>query len=501
MGLSMAVVAILALPLIFLITDAQSAGWSQLSALLFRSLTLQLLFNTVRLAAIVTALCAVIGTAAAWFIERTDLPLRQVWAVLIVLPLAIPDFLLAFGWVSIAPWVTGFWGATLVMTVGLFPLVFLPVSASFRGADPAQEEIARSLGRGQWYVFWHVTVRQALPAILGGCLLVSLPLLAEYGAFEMLRFQTFTTTIFSEFQVSFDAAGACALSIVLVGLGFVILAAEMGVVSRFPPGAPPKMRSRATVRRRLGPAGLGVMLGFVILAALGLGMPLGVTIYWLTQGGRSTLPATATVGTAAMTTIAYSAIAATLATIAAVPLALLVIRYPRAGALALERVAYAVLSLPGLVIALAFIFISTRYFSQLYQSSFLLVCAYGVLFFPYALVSIKASVARVPVGLEQVARSLGVGRWAVFRRVTLPLILPGVAAGFCLVFLLSATEVTTTLLLIPASTETLSTQFWAFSQDVSYSAAAPYAMAMILIAILPGYILSRWFNLHSARMA
>ena len=117
--------------------------------LIFRSLTATLLWNTVRLTVVVTVLCAVIGTAAAWFVERTDLPGRRVWAVLVVVPLAIPDFVVSFGWASLSTWVQGFRGAVLVMTLAVYPLVYLPVAASFRGADPGQEEVARSLGAGR----------------------------------------------------------------------------------------------------------------------------------------------------------------------------------------------------------------------------------------------------------------------------------------------------------------------------------------------------------------
>ena len=96
----------------------------------------------------VTALCAVVGTLAAWFVERTDLPCRRLFAILVVIPLGIPDFVVSFGWRAIFPSIGGFWAAVLVMTLAVYPLVFLPVAASLRGADPAQEEVARSLGLG-----------------------------------------------------------------------------------------------------------------------------------------------------------------------------------------------------------------------------------------------------------------------------------------------------------------------------------------------------------------
>ena len=126
--------------------------------------------------------------------------------MLLVVPLAIPDFVVSFGWSSIITWVAGFRGAVLVMTLAVYPLVYLPVAASFRSADPGQEEIARSLGLGRLETFCRVTLRQARGAILGGCLLVALVLLAEYGAFEILGYQTFTTEIFTEFSVSLRRA-------------------------------------------------------------------------------------------------------------------------------------------------------------------------------------------------------------------------------------------------------------------------------------------------------
>ncbi len=98
---------------------------------------------------VVTALCAVLGHALAWFVERTALPGRRMWAVLVVIPLGIPDFVVSFGWKAIFPAFGGFWAAVLVMTLAVYPLVFLPVAANMRNADPAQEEVARSLGLGR----------------------------------------------------------------------------------------------------------------------------------------------------------------------------------------------------------------------------------------------------------------------------------------------------------------------------------------------------------------
>ena len=126
---------------------------------------------------------------------------------------------------------------------------------------------------------------------------------------------------------------------------------------------------------------------------------------------------------------------------------------------------------------------------------------YVVMFFPMAVVSVRAAVARSPVGVEEVGHSLGVTRRSVFWRVTLPLIAPGLAAAFCLVFLEAATELTATLVLRPTGVQTLATQFWAYQTNLSYSQAAPYAAVMVLIAAVPSYVLGRWFDRLPSRAA
>ncbi len=194
-------------------------------------------------------------------------------------------------------------------------------------------------------------------------------------------------------------------------------------------------------------------------------------------------------------TALYSAIAAALATAMALPVALLAIRHRRRSYRLLERSTYLVLAMPGLVIALALSYFTERYANGfLYQSAPLLVIAYAILFFPLALVGVRASIVQAPVGLEEVGRSLGQGRFAVLWRVTLPLLAPGLAAAFSLVFLSAVTELTATLILIPTGVQTLATQFWAYQQNLSYGQAAPFALTIIAIAALPSYVLGRFFD-------
>ncbi|HEY1665120.1 MAG TPA: iron ABC transporter permease [Trebonia sp.] len=496
-----AVAVVLLLPLAFLLVEAVGAGPGMVARLIGRSMTAQLLWNTIRLGVVVTLLCAVIGTGSAWLVERTNLPGRRVWAVLIVVPLAIPDFVVSFGWASLSTAVTGFRGAVLVMTLALYPLVYLPVAASLRNADPAQEEVARSLGAGRVKTFWRVTVGQARIAILGGCVLVIMTMLAEYGAFEILGYQTFTTEIFTEFSLSFNIPAACALSLVLVALGLVVLGADGGLHRRGRVSRASRTAQRATPRARLGPWTWPALALLAALVLLALGVPVGSAAYWWATGTNQPFTGTSLLSAAGYSA-AYSAGAAALATVLALPVAVLAVRHGGRLARAVERSTYLVLALPGLVIALSLSYFSERYGNGIgYQSAPMLVLAYAIMFFPLALVGLRASVAQAPAGLEDIARSLGQRRLAVFWRVTRPLVTPGLAAAFCLVFLSSVTELTATLILVPTGVQTLATQFWNYQQNLAYGQAAPFALVMIAIAAIPSYVLARFFDRLPSRAA
>lgn len=498
LGLSALIAVVVLLPLLFLVLNAAHAGWHDVFRLLFRRLTRVLLVNTIELAAGVSAGAAILGTASAWIIERTNLPFRKAWAVLIVLPLAIPDFVVGYSWHSIAPAIRGFGGALLVMTLALYPLVYLPVAAALRRSDPAEEEVARSLGLGPLQTFVRVTLRQIRPAVTGGCLVVCLALLAEYGAFEIVGFQTFTTTIFGQLQNGFDPAGASGLSLVLVLIGIIVLIGEAGMSTRGrlsrASGGAARPFGRRRLRGRQKAAATGVL---ALIAGAGLGLPVGTLTYWMAANHATTLPGSSVWGSLAHSA-AYSAGAGLIATLLALPVALLVVRHRSPTSLIIERSTYLVQSLPGLVIALALIYFTTHFAHSLYQTSSLLVAAYAILFFPLALISVKASVAQAPRRLEEIARSLGERRLGAMLRVTLPLVAPGLAAGFCLVFLSAVTELTATLLLVPTGVQTLATQFWAYQTNAAYGAAAPYAVVMVALAAVPSYILTMWFDRHPA---
>ncbi len=120
--------------------------------------------------------------------------------------------------------------------------------------------------------------------------------------------------------------------------------------------------------------------------------------------------------------------------------------------------------------------------------------AYALLFFPLALVCVRASAVQASPQLAEIGRSLGCRPVAVFFRVTLPIIAPGISAAFCLVFLSAVTELTATLVLVPTDVQTLATQFWAYQTNNAYGAAAPYAAVIVAIAAVPSIVVGTWFS-------
>jgi iron(III) transport system permease protein len=465
--------------------------------LLFRPLVGELLLNTVGLVLAATATAAVLGTAVAWFVERTLLPGRQVWAVLAAVPLAIPAFISSYAWVSLSPALQDFAGAWLVVTCSYYPLVYLPVAAALRGLDPALEETGRSLGQGPWGCFFRVVLPQLRPALLGGMLIVALDVLVEFGAFALLRFRTFTTELYAEYRTGFNGPSASLLAVVLLLLCLVCLIAEVRVrgsarYARLGPGT-----RRHPMLHELGWARLPALAGFGVLVAVTLGVPLGMIFYWLTQHGSAAIsPAEASPGRlldAALSSIWLGLAGAAVTVTLALPLGFLASRYQGWLITLLERAAYLAQGVPGIVVALALISLTIRAVHPLYQTAILLIAAYAIVFLPLALISVRAALVQAQRGLEEMARSLGLGWAAVAWRVVLPLAGPGLGAAAALVFVSVVTELTATLLLAPIGTQTLATQIWADTSTLAFAAAAPYAALMAVLSLLSTWLLARRF--------
>jgi iron(III) transport system permease protein len=457
-----------------------------------------LLLHSVLVAAVASPLAGVLGVASAWFIERTHLPARRLWTLLAVAPLTMPLFVTSYAWASLGTLLQGFLGAAGIIAFSYYPIVFLLSAVALRGMDPALEESARSLGLNARQTFFRVILPQLRPALLGGVLLVVLDTLVEFDAFVALKYQTFTVHIYAQYELSFSASGAAALSFLSIVLCAVLLFGE----SRLRRGANYTRVSqgarRPVTRYRLGRATPPVLACFALGAAISVGIPVGTLIYWFTQSTRAgAAGASASVRyllPAALTSVGLGVSAALLALVFALPIALLVVRHRGPLSTILERSTYLSFALPDLVAAIALAYAASHYAPRFYGSVTLLVLAEAVLFVPFAVVALRATLGQIEPALEDSARSLGLSPLRAFARVTAPLARPGMAAAGVLVFAFVLGDLGTAQVLLPPNLYTLGTEFQANSSTVAFAAAAPFAAALVALSMLAAYLLMGRFG-------
>lgn len=508
---AVAVAAALSLPLLWLVIRAAEGGTEAL-AIAWEPATLGLLRTTFLLVLAVTATTAVIGTALAWLTTRTDLPFRRTLAVASALPLVLPTFVGAYTLVAAlapgglveevlrsfgvedprVPSPYGFRGSWIALSLFTYPYVLLTVRGALRGLDPALEEASRTLGQRPWTTFRLVVLRQLRPSVAAGSLLVALYVLSDFGAVSLLRTSTFTRAIYLQYQAAFDRTPAAVLGLQLVLFTIAVLVVEArvggGPLGRLQSGA------RATVRRVAPVVALGRWrwVAFGVVAAvltLALLVPIGVTGWWLVRGLSNGEPLRLTF--VAMGNSLRVALFAALACVAAgMPVAIWAARHRSRMGRLVERASYAGYALPGIVVALAFVFFGARFGGPLYQTSVLLVLAYVVLFLPQALGAMRTSLLQVPSGAEDAARTLGSSPVEALRRVVLPLARRGAVAGGALVFLTTLKELPATLLLSPIGFDTLATQVWAATEAAFFARAAAPALLLIVVGAVPLAVLS-----------
>ena len=495
------------LPLAYLALRTVGGGEDALT-LLGRARTLDIVLRSLALVVTVTVGSTVLAVPLAWLTVRTDLPGRRVWAVLTALPLVIPSYIGAYLMVvalapggmledALAPlgigripgFIYGLPGATMALTLLCYPYVLLTVRAALWRLDPALEETARSLGHGPWATFRRVTLPLLWPAIAAGALLVALYTLSDFGAVSILRYETFTWAIYVQYESAFNREIAAALSLVLVLMAFGLLALEARTrrraehlqTTKTGSSAPP---TRVALGRWRWPA-LG-LCSVVVLCALVL--PMGVLIYWVVRGVSAGEPLLV-LWKPALNSITAGALAAGATVLAALPLAILTVRYrTRLGPL-LERLSHVGFALPGVVVALSLVFFGINFAYPLYQTLALLIFAYVVLFLPTALGTLRTSLMQIGPSLEEAARSLGKTPLRAFARVSLPLMRSGVLAGAALVFLLTMKELPATLILSPFDFKTLATSIWSAVSEAFFAQAAAPALLLILVSSVPMAIL------------
>lgn len=487
--IAIGVATFICLPLLYvsyLALSAEPALWLRL----WNTRIPELLWNTASLAAGVAAVTLVLGLSLAWIVVRYEFPGRRIWEWVLVLPLAMPTYVLAYVYAYLmgpggpAPLLSpqSYAGVTLVMALDTFPFVYLLARAALLNFNVSFEEVARSCGATPMQTLFRVTLPLLRPAVVAGLSLVILYVVSDFGAVSLLRFQTLTYGVYQQLTGRYDHSAASVLSLLLVGFAFAFLIAERWFRhrSRF---YQTTGRYRAPERRRCGTlGGLSATAYVGSIFAVSFGVPLWFLLAWsgdaIAQGALDSR----FVGYVWNSTL-LSGLAATGAVVIGIPLAYLASRYPSRLNLLCLQAAHTGYVLPGPVAAFAVLALFAQVAPLFYGTIVVLIVAYIVHFLPAGLQSMEPAIQQITPNLEEAARSLGLGLVQTLRKVTLPLVRTGLIVAWVLMFLQSMKELPATLLLRPVGFDTLAVRVWLEASEEYYQMAAPSALLIVLMSL------------------
>lgn len=500
-GVTGIVVLMAAIPLFFVVYSGFQLSPERWAGL-WQTRLPDLLGNTLWLGLVVATGCFVLGVSSAWLIARREFAGRALAIWLMVLPLAIPTYVFAYIYTSLLAddgwlgqlWVALFgdvveipdiysgWGAGFILTLAGFSYVFLLVRASLIQASLSMEEAARIQGASPMELFWRVQLPLLRPALAAGLAVVTLHTLSDFGAVSMLRYQTFTLSIYMQMEGRFDNQGAAGLSLVLVALSLTFLVLERFFRSRQRYFS--NSRSRRFKARRAGGGELVLIwcwLGLIALFAFIL--PLIWVLHWSWQAWGAGL-IDAEFWSYTRNSLLLGLIAATVTVVIGLPVALYHARirsWLSECYLQLSSIGFV---LPGPVVALGVITFVLAQMPLLYGGLIVLLMALVVRFLPLAVQSQEAALQQLTPSIEQAGRVLGAGPLENLWRVTLPLIRGGVVTAWVLVFIDVLKELPVTLILRPIGYDTLPVRIWIEASEEMLELAAPAAL-MLIIGTLP----------------
>ncbi|MDQ2095544.1 ABC transporter permease [Rhodalgimonas zhirmunskyi] len=471
-----------------------------------------------------------LGTSLAWLVARHDFPGRRIldWALL--LPLAVPSYIIAFVYLDLMhplgpvqdtlrailgyasprdfrlPDIRSMPGAIGLLGLVLYPYVYLPVRAMFAMQAAGLLEAGRMLGCSRRALFWRLALPLARPAIAVGASLALMEALNDIGASEFLGVRTLTVSVYSTWVTRSDLPGAAQIALVMlvVVAGLVALERLGRRRQRFAGGA---QRLRPVTPLRLH--GLRGWLAFG-LGALPVLLGFGVPLAWLISESVTrigTAGISAQLRTETLNTLLLSA-GATIAVLTGGALVAFAARLrPGAVTAGIGRLASLGYAMPGTVIALG-VLVPVAGLDRLIDtgaralfdagpgllllgSGIALGYAYFVRFLAISIGGIESGFSQIPRSLDHAARCLGHGPGASFRRLHLPLTRPALAAAALLVFVDSMKELSATLLLRPVGVETLATHLYGEAARGTYEEGAVAALAIVAAGIAPVIALAR----------
>lgn len=517
---------LVALPVLSVFFNLLAGGTGDTWAHLARTVLGEYVAHSLWLALGVGCGVAVVGVATAWLTAMTDFPGRRFFEWALLLPLAMPAYVMAYVYTDLLQFVgpvqTGlresfgwrrgdYWfpdirslgGAMLMFVCVLYPYVYLLARTAFLERGSSTYEAARSLGLSAWGAFFRVSLPLARPAIAVGVALVLMETLADYGTVAYFAVPTFTTGIYRAWFSLGDRVAAAQLAGVLLAFVFCLLALER--ISRG------RARFHETGRRRgerRPLAGFPAWLAsLACLLPLGLGFLLPAGLLLKLAWGEDSMAIAERYVPLAWNSLRVAAVAAVLAVLFAVLLAYArrlsgtpVVRMTNR----LVALGYAV---PGSVIAVGVLIPVTRldhWLATVWLETFgthpgllltggvaALVYAYLARFLSIALQTVEAGLARVTPSMDAAAQSLGCGPGETLGRVHLPLVRGSLFTAGLLVFVDVMKELPATLVMRPFNFDTLATQTFTLAADERLTEASTAALAIVAVGLLPVFLLAR----------
>ena len=500
--LATVIVVIAAVPLVFVIYSSSQLslpGWQSLWSVRLPGL----LWNTLSLAVLVAIGCFLLGVSSAWFIARRYFVGRRLAIWLMILPLAIPTYVFAhiytilleeegwlgrlwisvFGQAVAIPDIYSIGGVTFILSIAGFSYVFLLVRAALEHSNPSLEEAARIQGLSSFAVFWRVNLPLLRPAIAAGLSLVVLHVLSDFGAVSMLRYQTFTLSIYLQMNGRFDYQGAAGLSMVLVALSVMFLVLERWSRRRQRYYASASQPRKFHLRKATGIELVIIWAWLGLITLFAFALPVLWMLDWTLEAVRQDV-IDITFWHFVLNSLIVAAAAASVAIVIAFPVAFFHARKHSGLSTSYIQLSSIGFVLPGPVIALGVLSFILAVLSPLYGGMVALLMALVIRFLPLAVQSQEAALQHLTPSIEQAGRILGAGPFENLRRVVLPMISNGMIVAWVLVFIDALKELPATLILRPTGFDTLPVRIWIEASEESLELAAPAAL-MLVIATLP----------------
>ena len=380
-------------------------------------------------------------------------------------------------------------GVTLILAMSTFPYVFLLVHTALSQANPHLEEAARIHGANSMQIFWQITRPLLRPAIAAGLALVMLHVLSDFGAVSMLRYQTFTLSIYLQMSGRFDYNAAAGLSLVLIMLALVFLILERFFRKRQRYFASGHSRQRPARQASAGECLLiWGWLGLIALFAFFL--PLAWMVSWSARAIAQDAVGPTFWGYV-LNSIILAVSTATIAIILALPVGLFHHRQRNLFSLSLFQATSVGFVLPGPVIALGVLTFILAQLPLVYGGLAALIIALIIRFLPLAVQSQEASLQQLRPSIEQAGRLLGASALENLWYITLPMMRKGMISAWVLVFIDALKELPATLILRPIGFDTLPVRIWIEASEEMLGLSAPAALMLVLATVPALWIMMR----------